>query len=151
MQIYGIQKDGNDNPVCETAKETQKYSIFNTVYESHTSNKMKTNKQKSPPSLIFSSLQCSAYMIQIQSVALTKTPNFKQKLHIPSCCLGSWQRQVIQSLAGFALEWYFLTMCLSMCLLRTTENLIKPTDVFSECFSNAKCIGIVKDLDNAIR
>ena len=24
-QIYGIQKDGNDNPVCETAKETQMY------------------------------------------------------------------------------------------------------------------------------
>ena len=23
MQIYGIQKDGNDNPVCETAKDTQ--------------------------------------------------------------------------------------------------------------------------------
>ena len=23
--IYGIQKDGNDNTVCETAKETQKY------------------------------------------------------------------------------------------------------------------------------
>ena len=23
--IYGIQKDGNDNPVCETAKETQMY------------------------------------------------------------------------------------------------------------------------------
>ena len=22
---YGIQKDGNDNPVCETAKETQMY------------------------------------------------------------------------------------------------------------------------------
>ena len=22
---YGIQKDGNNNPVCETAKETQKY------------------------------------------------------------------------------------------------------------------------------
>ena len=21
MHIYGIQKDGNDNPVCETAKE----------------------------------------------------------------------------------------------------------------------------------
>ena len=21
--IYGIQKDGNDNPICETAKETQ--------------------------------------------------------------------------------------------------------------------------------
>ena len=21
--IYGIQKDGNDNPLCETAKETQ--------------------------------------------------------------------------------------------------------------------------------
>lgn len=41
-------------------------------------------------------------------------------------------------------------MCLSMCLLKTTENLIKPTDVFSECFSNAKCIGIVKVLDNAI-
>ena len=23
MHIYGIQKDGHDNPVCETAKETQ--------------------------------------------------------------------------------------------------------------------------------
>ena len=23
--IYAIQKDGNDNPVCETAKETQMY------------------------------------------------------------------------------------------------------------------------------
>ena len=23
--IYGIWKDGNDNPVCETAKETQMY------------------------------------------------------------------------------------------------------------------------------
>ena len=23
--IYGIQKDGNDNPVCETAKEMQMY------------------------------------------------------------------------------------------------------------------------------
>ena len=25
--IYGIWKDGNDNPVCETAKETQMYRI----------------------------------------------------------------------------------------------------------------------------
>ena len=25
--IYGIQKDDNDNPVCETAKETQIYRI----------------------------------------------------------------------------------------------------------------------------
>ena len=25
MHIYGIQKDGNDNHVCETAKETQMY------------------------------------------------------------------------------------------------------------------------------
>ena len=24
--IYGIQKDGNDDPVCETAKETQMYN-----------------------------------------------------------------------------------------------------------------------------
>ena len=23
--IYGIYKDGNDNPICETAKETQMY------------------------------------------------------------------------------------------------------------------------------
>ena len=23
MHIYGIYKDGNDNPICETAKETQ--------------------------------------------------------------------------------------------------------------------------------
>ena len=25
MHIYGIQKDGNDNPICETAKETEMY------------------------------------------------------------------------------------------------------------------------------
>ena len=25
--IYGIQKDGNDNPVCETAKEIQVYRM----------------------------------------------------------------------------------------------------------------------------
>ena len=25
FHIYGIQKDGNDNPVCETVKETQMY------------------------------------------------------------------------------------------------------------------------------
>ena len=25
MHIYGIHKDGNDNPVCETPKETQMY------------------------------------------------------------------------------------------------------------------------------
>ena len=24
-KIYGIQKDGNDNPACEAAKETQMY------------------------------------------------------------------------------------------------------------------------------
>ena len=29
MHIYGIQKDGNDNPICETAKETQ---IYRTVF-----------------------------------------------------------------------------------------------------------------------
>ena len=23
MHIYGIQKDGNDDPICETAKETE--------------------------------------------------------------------------------------------------------------------------------
>ena len=32
--IYGIQKDGNDNPVCETAKETQKYrTVLDSVEE----------------------------------------------------------------------------------------------------------------------
>ena len=32
--IYGIQKDGNDNPVCKTAKETQMYTtIFWTLWE----------------------------------------------------------------------------------------------------------------------
>jgi len=32
--IYGIQKDGNDNPVCETAKGTQKYrTVFWTLWE----------------------------------------------------------------------------------------------------------------------
>ena len=25
LHIYGILKDGNDNPICETAKETQMY------------------------------------------------------------------------------------------------------------------------------
>ena len=34
MHIYGILKDGNDNPVCETAKETQMYRIvFWTLWE----------------------------------------------------------------------------------------------------------------------
>ena len=33
--IYGIQKDGNDNSVCETAKETQMYrTVFWTLWES---------------------------------------------------------------------------------------------------------------------
>ena len=32
--IYGIKKDGNDNPVCETAKETQMYRTdFLTLWE----------------------------------------------------------------------------------------------------------------------
>ena len=34
MHIYGIWKDGNDNPVCEIAKETQMYRIvFWTLWE----------------------------------------------------------------------------------------------------------------------
>ena len=34
MHIVGIQKDGNDNPVCETAKETQMYrTVFWTLGE----------------------------------------------------------------------------------------------------------------------
>ena len=34
MHIYGIYKDGNDNPVCETAKETQMYrTVFWTLWE----------------------------------------------------------------------------------------------------------------------
>ena len=32
--IYGIKKDGNDNLVCETAKETQMYrTVFWTLWE----------------------------------------------------------------------------------------------------------------------
>ena len=32
--IYGIQKDGNDKPVCETAKETQMHrTVFWTLWE----------------------------------------------------------------------------------------------------------------------
>ena len=32
--IYGIYKDGNDNPVCKTAKETQMYrTVFWTLWE----------------------------------------------------------------------------------------------------------------------
>ena len=32
--IYGIQKDGNDNPVSKTAKETQMYrTVFWTLWE----------------------------------------------------------------------------------------------------------------------
>ena len=34
MHIYGIQNDGYDNPVCETAKETQMYrTVFWTLWE----------------------------------------------------------------------------------------------------------------------
>ena len=34
MHIYGIQKDANDNPVCETAKQTQMYrTVFWTLQE----------------------------------------------------------------------------------------------------------------------
>ena len=34
MHIYGIQKDGNDTLVCETAKETQMYrTVFWTLWE----------------------------------------------------------------------------------------------------------------------
>ena len=34
MHIYGIWKDGNDNPVCETAKETQMYrTVFWTLWD----------------------------------------------------------------------------------------------------------------------
>ena len=34
MHIYGIKKDGNDNPVCETANETQMYRrVFWTLWE----------------------------------------------------------------------------------------------------------------------
>ena len=34
MHIYGIYKDGNDNPISEIAKETQMYrSVFWTLWE----------------------------------------------------------------------------------------------------------------------
>ena len=34
MHIYSIQEDGNDNPICETAKETQMYrTVFRTLWE----------------------------------------------------------------------------------------------------------------------
>ena len=34
MHIYGVQKDGNDNPVCETAKETHvQNSLLDSVGE----------------------------------------------------------------------------------------------------------------------
>ena len=34
MHIYGIQKDGNNNPVCEAAKETKMYrTVFWTLWE----------------------------------------------------------------------------------------------------------------------
>ena len=32
--IYGIWREGNDNPICETAKETQMYrTVFWTLWE----------------------------------------------------------------------------------------------------------------------
>ena len=32
--IYGLQNDGNDDPICETAKETQLYrTVFWTLWE----------------------------------------------------------------------------------------------------------------------
>ena len=34
MHIFGIYKDGNDNPICETAKETQMYwTVLDSVGE----------------------------------------------------------------------------------------------------------------------
>ena len=34
MHTYGIQKDSNNNPICETAKETQMYrTVFWTLWE----------------------------------------------------------------------------------------------------------------------
>ena len=34
MHLYGILKVGNDNPICETAKETQMYrTVFWTLWE----------------------------------------------------------------------------------------------------------------------
>ena len=34
MHIYGILKDSNNNPICETAKETQVYrTVFWTLWE----------------------------------------------------------------------------------------------------------------------
>ena len=34
MHIYGIYKHGNDNPICETAKETQMFrTVFWTLWE----------------------------------------------------------------------------------------------------------------------
>ena len=34
MHIYGIQKDGNDNPICEKAKATQMYrTVLWTLWE----------------------------------------------------------------------------------------------------------------------
>ena len=34
MHIYGIEKDGNNKTVCETAKETQMYrTVFWTLWE----------------------------------------------------------------------------------------------------------------------
>ena len=34
MHIYEIKKDGNDNPVCKTAKKTQMYrTVFWTLWE----------------------------------------------------------------------------------------------------------------------
>ena len=34
MHIYGIYKDGNNDPICETAKETHMYrTVFRTLWE----------------------------------------------------------------------------------------------------------------------
>ena len=34
MHIYGIQKDGNDNPICDTVKETEMYrTVYWTLWE----------------------------------------------------------------------------------------------------------------------
>ena len=34
MHIYGILKDGNNNPICKTEKETQKYrTVFWSLWE----------------------------------------------------------------------------------------------------------------------
>ena len=82
--IYGILKDGNDNPVCETAKETQMYRTdFWTLWE-----KVRVGCSESIETSILSRVK------QITS------PGWMHETSAQGWCTGKTQRDGMEREAG---------------------------------------------------